>query len=59
MELDGILFSGLICLENICLMTVIDYRVNYELRAFIILYEEILFIHLALMYLIKDIRHGR
>lgn len=33
MELDGILCSGLICLEDICLMTIIDYRVNYELRA--------------------------
>lgn len=30
---DGILFSGLICLENICLMTVIDYIVNCEFKA--------------------------
>lgn len=30
---DGILFSGLICLENICLMTIIDYIVNCELKA--------------------------
>lgn len=45
---DGILFSGLICLENICLMTVIDYIVNCELRkSLIIFYED------SLMYLLN------